>query len=186
MLFRTLSSFTILMYLSIYLLKRQTLSKTCTSTRITSQRCFFMKNILENQTKCEVNFESGIFKFWVSHKKRINKILKSLKFFSKLSQVSHMMFSKFTKLQKVIVHHSHQFYRQSKLQHIKQPSSSCLNFLTLNEFIIKDSSSFAKQFVDQNNNLSMINVRLILFWLLNHLRRLSKCTPIQFMIKFDS
>ena len=74
------------------------------------------------------------------------------------TQVFHM-FTNFTKLKKIIVHRLGQFYRQSKLQLMKQPSSSCLNcFLTSNEFIIKGASSIAKQFIDLNSKISMKNL----------------------------
>lgn len=70
-----------------------------------------------------------------------------------------MIFTNFTKLKKLIVHRLGQFYRQSKLQLMKQPSSSCLNcFLTSNEFIIKGASSIAKQFIDLNSKTSMKNL----------------------------
>lgn len=70
-----------------------------------------------------------------------------------------MIFTNFTELKKIIVHRLGQFYRQSKLHLMKQPSSSCLNcFLTSNEFIIKGASSIAKQFIDLNSKISMKNL----------------------------
>lgn len=78
MLPRTLTSFTILMYLNIYLLKSQTFWKTCTILGLLHKDVplICVENILDNQTKFEVNLKRN-FQFCVRHKKRINKILQS-------------------------------------------------------------------------------------------------------------
>lgn len=66
------------MYLNIYLLKSQTLWKTCTILGLLCEDVplICVENILHNQTKFEVNLKSN-FQFCVRHKKRINKILQS-------------------------------------------------------------------------------------------------------------
>jgi len=133
-----------------------------------------MENILKDNTKFEkVKIKTGILNFQVNHQKRINDYLKSLKDSDSLSVNQYKKIKAvgskpgilygLCKVHKAIVDTCPPF--RPILSAIGTPSYKIAKFLvpilsklTVNEFTIKDSFSFAKEIVQQDSSLYMASL----------------------------
>ena len=133
-----------------------------------------MENILKDNTKFEkVKIKTGILNFQVNHEKRINDYLKSLKNSGSLSVNQYKKIKAvgskpgilygLCKVHKAIADICPPF--RPILSAIGTPSYKIAKFLvpilsklTVNEFTIKDSFSFAKEIVEQDSSLFMASL----------------------------
>ena len=127
-----------------------------------------MENILKGNSKFEkFDIKTRTLKFKVNHEKRINEILKRLKSSGSLSDKQYKKIKAvgsrpgvlhcFRKVHKAIVDVCPPF--RPILSAIGTPTYKIAKFLvailsclTINEFTVKDSFSFAKEIVEQDSN----------------------------------
>ena len=128
-------------------------------------------NILKDNSKFEkVDIKTRTLNFQVSHEKHINEILKRLKFSGSLSDKQYKkikvvgsrpgVLCGLCKIHKAIVDVCPPF--RPILSAIGTPTYKIAKFLvpilsclTINEFTVKDSFSFAKEIVEQDSNFYM-------------------------------
>ena len=158
-----------------------------------------MENILKDNTKFQkIDIKSRTLNFQVNHEKRINEILKRLKPSGSLSDKQY-------KKIKAVGSRPTVLYGLCKdhkaivnvcppcrpiLSVIGTPTYKTANFLvpiliflTINEFTVKDSFSFAKEIVEQDSNFDMGSLDMDSLFTNIHLKKPLTFAQNQYMIK---